>query len=194
MARDPYIVLGVGPDATEEEITRAYRAMAKRYHPDLNPDDQWAAERMRELNTAYEQLKLERDVIRAQEAIPPLVRAKHLLDMSEYETAAELLGSSELVHNAEWYCLSAVAAYGLGDEKTALTLAKRAVALKPDVEEYRQVLRNVKSGERASRRRMRNSGAPVISCGTLFILLILAVLLLMFFFSPLCRPLRWWQV
>ncbi len=193
MTRDPHIVLGVAPDASEEEITRAYRALAKRYHPDLNPDDQWAAERMQEVNTAYEQIKLEREIVRAQEAIPPLERARNLIEMSEFDAAADVLGGSNLPRNAEWYCLSAVAAYGLGDGKTALSYAKRAVSLKPDVQQYRQVLRNVKTGERDSRRRMRSSTSPVMSCGTLFILVILAALLLVFLFSPLCAPLRWWQ-
>lgn len=193
MAKDPYIVLGVSPDATEEEITRVYRALAKRYHPDLNPGDQWAAERMREINTAYEQLKLEKEDIRVQQAIPPLERARTLLDMNEYEAAAELLSSSNLPHNAEWYCLSSIAAYGLGDGKTALSLAKRAVALKPDMEKYRQVLHNVRTGERASRRRLRSSTTPVMSCGTISVLIILAALVLIFLFSPLCQSLRWWQ-
>lgn len=193
MARDPYIVLGVSPDATEEEITRAYRTLAKRYHPDLNPNDPWAAERMREVNTAYEQLKLAREELRIQEAIPPLERARTLLDMHEYELAADLLYNSGLPKNAEWYCLSAIAEYGLGDGKTALSHARRAVSLKPEEGEYRQVLRNVKAGERESRRRLRSSTSPVMSCGTLFMLVIIAALALMFFFSPLCRPLRWWQ-
>ncbi|HOQ14976.1 MAG TPA: DnaJ domain-containing protein, partial [Bacillota bacterium] len=34
---DPYSVLGVSRDASDEEITRAYRALARKYHPDLNP-------------------------------------------------------------------------------------------------------------------------------------------------------------
>lgn len=54
---DPYSVLGVSPDASEEEIKRAYRKLAKKYHPDLNPGDQEAARKMQQINAAYEQIQ-----------------------------------------------------------------------------------------------------------------------------------------
>ena len=57
MARDPYEVLGVARGASEEEIKAAYRRLAKRYHPDLHPGDAVAAQKMNEVNQAYEQLK-----------------------------------------------------------------------------------------------------------------------------------------
>ena len=57
MIEDPYKVLGVSPNASDEEIKRAYRQLAKKYHPDLNPGDQEAARRMQEVNAAYEQIK-----------------------------------------------------------------------------------------------------------------------------------------
>ncbi|MBQ1342269.1 MAG: J domain-containing protein [Erysipelotrichaceae bacterium] len=55
--RDPYEVLGVSKDATEEEITKAYRKLAKKYHPDLNPDNREAAKMMAEVNAAYDLIK-----------------------------------------------------------------------------------------------------------------------------------------
>lgn len=54
---DPYKVLGVQRGASEEEITKAYRKLAKKYHPDLNPGDEEAARKMREVNAAYDSLK-----------------------------------------------------------------------------------------------------------------------------------------
>ena len=57
MIEDPYKVLGVSPDASDEEIKKAYRRLAKKYHPDLNPGDELAARKMKEVNAAYEQIK-----------------------------------------------------------------------------------------------------------------------------------------
>ena len=57
MIDDPYKVLGVAPGASDEEVKRAYRRLAKKYHPDLNPGDQEAARKMQEVNAAYEQIK-----------------------------------------------------------------------------------------------------------------------------------------
>ena len=57
MIDDPYKVLGVSPDASDDEIKRAYRRLAKKYHPDLNPGDAEAAKRMQQVNAAYEQIK-----------------------------------------------------------------------------------------------------------------------------------------
>lgn len=56
MIDDPYKVLGVSPDATKDEIKKAYRKKAKEYHPDLHPDDPTATEKMNEINEAYDML------------------------------------------------------------------------------------------------------------------------------------------
>ena len=56
MIDDPHKVLGVSPDASQDEIKKAYRQMAKKYHPDLHPNDQGAAKRMNDINEAYDML------------------------------------------------------------------------------------------------------------------------------------------
>src|SRR5918996_1948752 len=53
MARDYYDVLGIPHDATEDEIKRAYRRLAREYHPDANPDNPDAAEEFKLVAEAY---------------------------------------------------------------------------------------------------------------------------------------------
>lgn len=57
MIQDPYKVLGVSPNATDDEVKKAYRELTKKYHPDLNPGDEYAARKMNEINAAYDQIK-----------------------------------------------------------------------------------------------------------------------------------------
>lgn len=57
MAKSPYEVLGVSPNASKDEVAKAYRKLAKKYHPDLNPGDAEAAKKMSEINAAYEDIK-----------------------------------------------------------------------------------------------------------------------------------------
>lgn len=57
MIDDPYQVLGVDRNASDEEIKKAYRRLAKKYHPDANPGDEAAARKMQQINAAYEQIK-----------------------------------------------------------------------------------------------------------------------------------------
>lgn len=61
--RDPYQVLGVPSTATDEEVKKAYRNLAKKYHPDNYHDDplaDLAQEKMKEINEAYEEIQNQR--------------------------------------------------------------------------------------------------------------------------------------
>ena len=61
--RDPYQVLGVPSTATDEEVKKAYRDLARKYHPDNyhdNPLADLAQERMKEINEAYEAVQSQR--------------------------------------------------------------------------------------------------------------------------------------
>ena len=54
MSEDPYAVLGVKREATQDEIRKAYRALAKKLHPDLNPGDRQAEEKFKQVSAAYD--------------------------------------------------------------------------------------------------------------------------------------------
>ena len=54
MTRDPYTVLGLNPGASNDEVKAAYRSLAKKYHPDLNPGSKEAEKKMKEINEAYD--------------------------------------------------------------------------------------------------------------------------------------------
>src|SRR3712207_5877342 len=54
--RDPYELLGVSREASGEDVRRAYRRLARKHHPDANPDDPRAEERFKEIQQAYEVL------------------------------------------------------------------------------------------------------------------------------------------
>src|SRR3954451_10118569 len=52
--QDPYAVLGVDRKASADEIKKAYRKLARKYHPDRNPDDESAEERFKDIQAAYD--------------------------------------------------------------------------------------------------------------------------------------------
>jgi len=54
VSEDPYAVLGVKSDAPQDEIRKAYRALAKKLHPDLNPGDRQAEEKFKQVSAAYD--------------------------------------------------------------------------------------------------------------------------------------------
>ncbi|HEV7688697.1 MAG TPA: DnaJ domain-containing protein, partial [Acidimicrobiia bacterium] len=57
MPSDFYEVLGVGRDATDDELKKAYRRLARQYHPDTNDGDPSAEARFKEIGVAYETLR-----------------------------------------------------------------------------------------------------------------------------------------
>ena len=56
MATDHYATLGVSKSASQEEIQKAYRKLARKYHPDMNPDDATAKKKFQDVQSAFEVL------------------------------------------------------------------------------------------------------------------------------------------
>ncbi len=126
--RDPYAVLGVRPDATDDEIKQAYRALARKYHPDKYAGTDladMANEKMKDINAAYEEIQEMRkrgaagngagsgadfsssySAGNSQSAGGIFVRVRSLINVGDLDGAEALLrsvGTQE--RGAEWYFL-----------------------------------------------------------------------------------------
>ena len=187
MMGDPYKVLGVEPGASDEEIKKAYRRLAKKYHPDLNPGDELAARKMQEVNAAYEQIKNPekyrssnaggsyggtqsqydpfgwgsyggyRQQTNTQSGDQYQRAAEQYIQFGQYQQAINALQNST-DRNARWYYLSALANYGAGNQVTALEHIKRAVSMDPSNPEYLNLLSRMEQGGTTYRQQAGNFG------------------------------------
>ena len=161
MQDDPYKVLGVSPDASDEEIKLAYRRLARQYHPDRNPGDQEAARKMQQINAAYEQIKNPEKNTQTQTGYDPFrgyyrqtrtetgdsyqQAAAQYIRFRRYREAINALNNAA-ERNARWYSLSALANDGAGNQVTALEHIRRAVSMEPDNQEYLWTLERMENG------------------------------------------------
>lgn len=195
MVDDPYKVLGLDRNASDEDVKRAYRALAKKYHPDLNPGDQEAARKMQEVNEAYDQIKNPEKYARQSNPYGGSPygsygyggyqeRQSQSSGGDQYQTSAEqyirFRRWSEALNalqnsqnrNARWYYLSALANDGLGNQVTALEHMRRAVSMEPDNQEYLWALDQLENGGSAYRSQAGNFGGFSFGgspCGSLCI-------------------------
>ena len=172
MFDDPYKVLGVSPDATDDEIKQAYRRLAKQYHPDRNPGDEYAAKKMQEINAAYEQIKNPAAYKSAGSsggygsygsysqsggADQYYSAAYQYIMFGRYREALNILQNVQ-TKDARWYYLSSLANDALGNQVTALEHIRRAVSMDPSNPEYLQALNAMENGGHAYRQQAGSFG------------------------------------
>ena len=151
---DPYAVLGVSKNATDDELKNAYRELARKYHPDNyadNPLSDLAGEKMKEINEAYDSIMAERrggrttgntyNAGRSSTSSFPDVR--NLINQGRLEQAQEVLdGVPPQSRDAEWYFLNGTVLYRRGWFDQAFTSFTTASRMDPNNLEYRNAVQN----------------------------------------------------
>ena len=166
--RDPYQVLGVPSTATDEEVKKAYRDLARKYHPDNyhdNPLADLAQERMKEINEAYEAVQSQRKVQSSggysaggqryggqgygyqsgyQNGYQGgytsrYQRVRMAISSGDLNLAEELL-NAQSDHDAEWNFLKGAICYRRGWLDEARRYYQTAVTMAPDNPEYQRAL------------------------------------------------------
>ena len=159
---DPYSVLGVSPGASDEEVKKAYRELARKYHPDNyqdNPLADLAEEKMKEINEAYDQITHQRSsgsayAYQSQSAggyqgqsayrqsrgssDPFFQTVRQVIYAGNLEAAERMLTQEATVKNAEWYFLMGAVYYRRGWLDEARQNYQMAIQMDPSNQEYRQ--------------------------------------------------------
>ena len=186
--RDPYEVLGVSRNASEEQIKKAYRDLARKYHPDNyrdNPLSDLAQEKMKEINEAYDTITKGQagsntsynnsssntySGFNGNGGSGEFARARQAISTGNLNLAESILNQNQN-GSAEWFFLMGSLFYRRGRFDQADFHYRRAVELDPNNIEYRQALEYMQSGGNYYRPANRNNMAvdPMRCCGNLLL-------------------------
>ncbi len=148
---NPYEILGITKDATEEEINIAYRKLVKQYHPDRyvgNPLADLAAEKIREINAAYDAVMDEKKNRSGNSSANNTGGSSNSGTSPEYNEIRRLINEGKLdqaqmmlnnirIRDAEWHFLAGMILKNKGWYDMAYQHLNRAAALDPSNAEYR---------------------------------------------------------
>lgn len=155
---DPYKILGVSPNASDDEVKAAYRVLARKYHPDSyqgNPLADLATDKMQEINQAYDQIMNMRRGGQGRTGQGPheyqnggagygssqFADIRRLITSGRITQAEELLdGVPRQSRDAEWHFLKGSVQYSRGWLDEALANFTRACEMDPGNSEYRSAL------------------------------------------------------
>ena len=167
--KDPYSVLGVSPTASEEEIKKAYKKLAKQYHPDVTGNSPEAEKKMQEINAAYDEVMNKKNSYNPFESSnasnnssdEPLVyqAAQNYIRYHRFREALNALSQIEMKdRNAKWYYLSAICHANLGNATEATLNARKACSMEPNNSEYSNLLNYLETGRSTYQQTNRSYG------------------------------------
>ena len=148
---NPYTVLGVSPNATDDEIKEAYRKLAKKYHPDINPDKELAEAKMKEINYAYDTIKKMRENKNTYHSeYTTNYNSNTYNNNINFETVERYIVAKEFMlarmalyqlpkTSSKWYYYSAIISFNLGDIQTASYHIDIACSMEPNNQTYQNL-------------------------------------------------------
>ena len=142
---NPYEVLGVSENASEEEIKRAYKELVKKYHPDKyqnNPLADLAEEKLQEVNEAYDMIMKGRasgygNSTPRGSGNADYMQVRRYIDAGNLRAAEKILNSTN-DRSAEWFFLSGMLSYRKGWYDDAVNKLQTATNMDPNNMEYSQ--------------------------------------------------------